>query len=54
MRASAFTYLYRTLEQGVDEADARADMEKIWDPDAYRTDQWARFIDEARKRYEDR
>ena len=29
-RASAFTYLYRTLRLGVPEAEARADLETIW------------------------
>jgi len=32
MRASVFVYLYRTLVEGVDEATAKADMDKVWDP----------------------
>ena len=52
MRASAFTYLYRTLEQGEDEAEARQDMNVVWDPASQQ--QWARFLDAARKRYSER
>ncbi|MEM8484241.1 MAG: protein tyrosine phosphatase family protein [Bacteroidota bacterium] len=47
MRVSAFVYLYRTLQLGEPEAAARADMEKIWDPNAQ--DQWVRFIEQARE-----
>ena len=32
MRVSAFFYLYRTLYLGMDEATARADQAKIWEP----------------------
>jgi len=32
MRASAFVYLYRTLVEGVDEAEARAKMNEVWEP----------------------
>ncbi len=32
MRVSAFTYLYRIIEEGVAEADARATMHRIWKP----------------------
>lgn len=39
-RASAFTYLYRVVEAGVPEEDARADMNKIWEPE----DTWAEFV----------
>ncbi len=47
MRVSAFVYLYRTLQLGESEVAARADMEKIWDPNAQ--DQWVRFIEQAQK-----
>lgn len=42
MRVSAFVYLYRTLHKGISEEQARADMEKIWDPNSQ--EQWVRFI----------
>ncbi len=45
MRVSAFVYLYRTLELGVEEEIAREDMEKIWDPNAQ--EQWVRFIEQT-------
>jgi hypothetical protein len=32
MRASVFVYLYRTLVEGVPEAQARATMNEVWDP----------------------
>jgi protein tyrosine phosphatase (PTP) superfamily phosphohydrolase (DUF442 family) len=32
MRASAFVYLYRTLVEGVPEAEARTTMSEVWDP----------------------
>ena len=47
MRASAFVYLYRTLHGGVSEADARADLVKIWDPASQ--PQWEAFIAEAQR-----
>lgn len=40
-RVSAFLYRYRRDVQGVDEAQARADMEAIWQPEGV----WARFVD---------
>jgi uncharacterized protein (TIGR01244 family) len=40
-RASAFVYLYRCQVEGMDEALARRDMEKIWKPDGV----WERFIE---------
>ncbi len=46
-RASAFTYLYRVLEAGVPEADARADMNKIWEPEGT----WAEFVDDVKASY---
>ncbi len=48
MRASAFTYLYRTLVEGEDEGTARRDMAVVWDPATQA--QWARFIEEAKVR----
>lgn len=45
-RASAFTYLYRVLRQGVDEKEARADLEVIWDAAALEQfPQWTSFIE---------
>ncbi len=46
-RASAFTYLYRVLEAGVPEADARADMNRIWEPEGT----WAEFVDDVKASY---
>lgn len=46
MRASAFVYLYRTLVEGVPEADARRTMNEVWDPDELR--QWADLIARAK------
>ncbi len=46
-RASAFTYLYRVLEAGVPEADARAAMNEIWEPEGT----WAEFVDEVKASY---
>jgi len=45
MRASAFVYLYRTLVEGVPEAEARATMNEVWDPDEVA--QWAELIERA-------
>lgn len=42
-RASAFTYLYRTLERGVDADDARADLHAVWNPEI-ENEQWNRYI----------
>ncbi|MCZ6857926.1 MAG: protein tyrosine phosphatase family protein [Gemmatimonadetes bacterium] len=49
MRASAFTYLYRTLVLDEDETAARRDMEVVWDPASQV--QWGRFLESARSRY---
>ena len=49
MRASAFVYLYRTLVQGVPEAEARATMNEIWDP--MELEQWAGLIEQARQQH---
>ncbi|MBD0335199.1 MAG: protein tyrosine phosphatase family protein [Cyanobacteria bacterium Co-bin13] len=43
MRVSAFVYLYRCLRQGLDEAQARQDLLRIWQPNPI----WRRFIVEA-------
>jgi NAD+ diphosphatase len=43
-RASSFLYLYRHLRQGVAEREARADLERVWQPN----DVWTAF--EARQR----
>ncbi len=47
-RASAFTYLYRVLEAGVSEAEARADMNRIWEPEGT----WAEFVEDVKASYE--
>jgi protein tyrosine phosphatase (PTP) superfamily phosphohydrolase (DUF442 family) len=46
MRASAFVYLYRTLVEGVPDAEAKATMNAVWDPDEL--DQWGTLIRQAR------
>lgn len=48
MRASAFTYLYRTLALGEGDAAARPAMEAIWDPATQA--QWKEFLEAARHR----
>lgn len=40
MRVSAFLFLHRVLRLGVSEADARAELRKIWEPDGA----WPEFI----------
>jgi protein tyrosine phosphatase (PTP) superfamily phosphohydrolase (DUF442 family) len=40
MRVSAFTYLYRILVRGEDEAACRIDLEKIWQPNEV----WEKFM----------
>ncbi len=45
MRASAFTYLYRTLVAGVDDETALADMHAVSDP--MELEQWAGLIKRA-------
>ncbi len=47
MRASAFTYLYRTLVAGESEDVALADMNKVWDPND--EEQWKAFIARAKE-----
>lgn len=45
MRASAFVYLYRTMVEGVPEAEARSTMNEVWDPDD--VEQWGALIRRA-------
>ena len=50
MRASAFTYLYRTLKAGVPEVEARRGMVAVWDPSSDENwAQWDRLIRLARE-----
>jgi len=43
MRASAFTFLYRVIHQGVDPAEAKQKMQEIWDLNPV----WEQFVDEV-------
>ncbi|MGB3692580.1 MAG: protein tyrosine phosphatase family protein [Spirulinaceae cyanobacterium] len=43
MRVSAFMYLYRLIEQDINEVDAKKDLDKIWQPNRV----WQDFIEEA-------
>ena len=45
MRASAFVYMYRTLVEGVSEAEARGTMNEVWDPNELA--QWGGLIERA-------
>jgi uncharacterized protein (TIGR01244 family) len=47
MRASAFVYMYRTLVEGVPEAEALATMNEVWDPGEL--EQWAGLIRQAQE-----
>jgi protein tyrosine phosphatase (PTP) superfamily phosphohydrolase (DUF442 family) len=47
MRASAFVYLYRLIELGVPEEEARAPMDRVWEPD----ETWRGFIELAKGVY---
>lgn len=47
MRASAFVYMYRTLVEGVPEAEARSTMNEVWDPNEL--DQWSELIRRAQE-----
>ena len=49
MRASAFTYLYRTLRRGETREAALPDMAAIWDPATQA--QWDSFIHRAEEKY---
>lgn len=52
MRVSVFVYLYRTLREGVPEAEAWEEVLKVWDPGADpETAQWPRFIERAQQEY---
>jgi protein tyrosine phosphatase (PTP) superfamily phosphohydrolase (DUF442 family) len=45
-RGSAFTYLYRVLRLDVNEAEARKDLEAVWNEEAFTEHpQWRVFID---------
>lgn len=44
-RASAFTYLYRVIREGVPETEARRDLMAIWTEDSFEENPaWRRFI----------
>ncbi|HLP91323.1 MAG TPA: protein tyrosine phosphatase family protein [Nostocaceae cyanobacterium] len=43
IRVAVFMYLYRCLKQGMNEKEAKADLEKSWLPNQV----WKQFIDEA-------
>jgi len=47
MRASAFVYLYRLIDLGVPEEEARAPMDLVWEPDGI----WRGFIEIAKESY---
>jgi uncharacterized protein (TIGR01244 family) len=47
MRASAFVYMYRTLVEGVPEAEALATMNEVWDPNEM--EQWGDLIRRAQQ-----
>ncbi|NNF14427.1 MAG: phosphatase [Gemmatimonadetes bacterium] len=49
MRASAFVYMYRTLVEGIPEAEARATMSEVWDP--WELDQWGGLIERAQAEF---
>ena len=49
MRASAFTYLYRTLVEGVPADEARQAMDPVWDP--MELEQWAGLIERAQEQH---
>jgi hypothetical protein len=41
--------MYRTLVEGVPEAEARETMSEVWDPD--RLQQWAGLIEQVRREH---
>ncbi|MGI8504215.1 MAG: protein tyrosine phosphatase family protein [Hassallia sp.] len=43
MRVSAFMYLYRRLHQGINDEDAKNDLQKIWIPNEI----WQNFIEQV-------
>jgi protein tyrosine phosphatase (PTP) superfamily phosphohydrolase (DUF442 family) len=44
-RATAFSYLYRVIYQGVEESIARAEMNTVWEPDEV----WTNYIENMLK-----
>lgn len=46
-RVSAFIYLYRCYQEGIDEETAKKDLHKIWIPNKI----WQQFINEVGKNY---
>jgi len=51
-RASAFTYLYRVLREGVPEEDARRDLYAVWDEAKFAENPaWRAFIDDTLEAY---
>jgi len=48
MRVSAFMYLYRRLQQGITEAEARKKLRQIWQPN----ENWQQFIQKAIAHYQ--
>ena len=48
MRASAFVYLYRLINLGVPEEEARGPMDEVWEPDGI----WRGFIELAKDIYQ--
>jgi protein tyrosine phosphatase (PTP) superfamily phosphohydrolase (DUF442 family) len=47
-RASALTYLYQVVVDGVPEAQARQDLDAIWNPDE--NDTWRAYIEDIKSR----
>ena len=45
-RASAMTYLYRVVEEGVPDREAREDLLVVWDPND--NDTWREFVDDIK------
>ena len=50
-RASAMTYLYRVLVDGVSEEEAEEDLRAVWDPNENRT--WRRYIESVKESQKD-
>jgi protein tyrosine phosphatase (PTP) superfamily phosphohydrolase (DUF442 family) len=51
-RASAFTYLYRTLRLGVAEAQARPDLDALWTDEVRANNPvWVQFVADAQATY---
>ena len=46
-RASAMTYLYRVVADGVSEEDASSDLLAVWNPDENKV--WRQFIDAVKE-----